>query len=164
MTQIKLIALMLPQPVASPAVKSAPSRVTLWGGLGAWLLLTFVVMWVLNPIDGRSLFKGRSVWAHIFYVLAETCVVSFIAIRLRHFLLDSHKVSDAALRIAEGQWDTPLDPKAVKQSDMLAAIVTMQQRLRQTQADLQKVRIRAEEAAEFKSLFLANISHEIRTP
>ena len=55
MTPIKLSSHMLPQSVSPPAVTSPPSRATLWGVLGAWLLITFGAMWALNPIGPASL-------------------------------------------------------------------------------------------------------------
>ncbi|BDT68143.1 sensor histidine kinase RcsC [Comamonadaceae bacterium OS-1] len=114
--------------------------------------------------DGRTLLGGRSVWGHALIVCAETAVVAFVAMRLKAMLLDSYKVSDAVLRIADGQLDTLLDPAEVRNSTMLTAIDTMQKRLVRMVSELQHARALAEDAAAAKSMFLANMSHEIRTP
>ena len=136
------------------------------------ILLHHIVFLLLQPLgfgivvfnDGRTLLGGRSVWGHALVVCAETGVVAFVAIRLKAMLLDSYKVSDTVLRIADGQLDGLLDPTEVRKSSMLTAIDTMQKRLVQMVADLRQARALAEDAAAAKSLFLANMSHEIRTP
>jgi two-component system sensor histidine kinase/response regulator len=136
------------------------------------ILVHHILFLLLQPLglgivvfnDGRTLFGGRSVWGHALIVCAETAVVAFVAMRLKAMLLDSYKVSDAVLRIADGQLDTLLDPAEVRTSSMLTAIDTMQKRLVRMVSELQHARALAEDAAAAKSMFLANMSHEIRTP
>ena len=136
------------------------------------ILVHHILFLLLQPLgwgvmvfnDGRTLLGGRSVWGHALIVCAETVVVAFVAMRLKAMLLDSYKVSDAVLRIADGQLDTLLDPAEVRKSSMLMAIDTMQKRLVRMVGELQHARALAEDAAAAKSMFLANMSHEIRTP
>jgi len=136
------------------------------------LLLHHIVFLLLQPLglgimvfnDGRSLFGSPSLWRHLLYTCVQAGVLSFIAIRMRRLVLESHAVSDAVLRMAAGEWVTPLPLAELKRSAALAALNTMQQRLALTMEDLQAARAHAEQATEAKSLFLANMSHEVRTP
>ncbi|MDC8786559.1 response regulator [Roseateles koreensis] len=101
---------------------------------------------------------------HAFYICLHAGVLSFIAIRMKKLVAESHAVADAVLRIAAGNWALQLPDAAQQKYDTLAAVATMQEQLTQTMADLNAARVRAEEATAAKSAFLAAMSHEIRTP
>ncbi|MEN3111578.1 methyl-accepting chemotaxis protein [Uliginosibacterium paludis] len=71
---------------------------------------------------------------HALYVVVETLVLCFVALRLRAMVLDAADVSRFASEVSRGRLDYRFDPARAGGSQVLGAVATMQAQLRESLA------------------------------
>jgi len=83
---------------------------------------------------------------HAAYVVVESLVLCFVAMRLRAMVLDAAEVSRFATEAGQGRLNYVFDARAVARSEVVGAVASMQTRLRES---LSLVRESAEQLARF---------------
>lgn len=83
---------------------------------------------------------------HATYVVVESVVLCFVALRLRSMVLDAAEISRFAAEAGQGRLNYMFDAKVVARSELIGAVAGMQARLRES---LSLVRESAEQLARF---------------
>jgi methyl-accepting chemotaxis protein len=83
---------------------------------------------------------------HAVYVVVESVVLCFVALRLRAMVMDAAEVSQFAEGAGQGKLDYRFDPAKVASSAVIGAVARMQERLRES---LSMVRESSERLAEY---------------